>query len=606
MKIENQIASSVIASVKELYGQDVPMSMVQLQKTKSNFEGNLTLVVFPFLKISRQKPEDTAQAIGELLVRDCAAVAGFNVVKGFLNLNIAKEAWVGLLNDMHADEKFGEKPVTDQSPLVMIEYSSPNTNKPLHLGHVRNNLLGWSLAQIMEANGNKVVKTNIVNDRGIHICKSMLAWLKWGNGETPESSGKKGDHLIGDYYVAFDKHYRAEVAELKNKFMTDEGLDEEAAENKAKEEAPLMKEARQMLVKWEQGDKEVRALWQKMNNWVYAGFDETYKTLGVSFDKIYYESDTYLEGKAKVEEGLEKGLFFRKDDNSVWADLTQEGLDQKLLLRSDGTSVYMTQDIGTADMRFKDFPIDKMIYVVGNEQNYHFQVLSILLDRLGFKWGKELVHFSYGMVELPNGKMKSREGTVVDADELIATMIDDARKTSDELGKFKDMSEEEKREIARVVGLGALKYFILKVDARKNMLFNPEESIDFNGNTGPFIQYTYARIRSIMRKAAAEGMALPAQLPSDAPLNDKEIALIQKMNDFGAVIEQAATDYSPSGIANYCYELTKDFNQFYHDYSILNADTQEEKLTRLVLANNVAKIIKNGMLLLGIEVPERM
>ena len=606
MKIENQIASSVIASVKELYGQDVPMSMVQLQKTKSNFEGNLTLVVFPFLKISRQKPENTAQAIGELLVRDCSAVAGFNVVKGFLNLNIAKEAWVGLLNDMHADEKFGEKPVTDQSPLVMIEYSSPNTNKPLHLGHVRNNLLGWSLAQIMEANGNKVVKTNIVNDRGIHICKSMLAWLKWGNGETPESSGKKGDHLIGDYYVAFDKHYRAEVAELKNKFMTDEGLDEEAAENKAKEEAPLMKEARQMLVKWEQGDKEVRALWQKMNNWVYAGFDETYKTLGVSFDKIYYESDTYLEGKAKVEEGLEKGLFFRKDDNSVWADLTQEGLDQKLLLRSDGTSVYMTQDIGTADMRFKDFPIDKMIYVVGNEQNYHFQVLSILLDRLGFKWGKELVHFSYGMVELPNGKMKSREGTVVDADELIATMIDDARKTSDELGKFKDMSEEEKREIARVVGLGALKYFILKVDARKNMLFNPEESIDFNGNTGPFIQYTYARIRSIMRKAAAEGMAFPAQLPTDAPLNDKEIALIQKMNDFGAVIEQAATDYSPSGIANYCYELTKDFNQFYHDYSILNADTQEKKLTRLVLANNVAKIIKNGMQLLGIEVPERM
>lgn len=606
MKIENQIARSVIASVKELYGQDVPMSMVQLQKTKSNFEGNLTLVVFPFLKMSRQKPEDTARAIGELLVRDCAAVAGFNVVKGFLNLNVAKEAWVELLNDIHADEKFGEKPVTDQSPLVMIEYSSPNTNKPLHLGHVRNNLLGWSLAQIMEANGNKVVKTNIVNDRGIHICKSMLAWLKWGNGETPESSGKKGDHLIGDYYVAFDKHYRAEVAELKNKFMTDEGLDEEAAENKAKEEAPLMKEARQMLVKWEQGDEEVRALWKKMNNWVYAGFDETYKTLGVSFDKIYYESNTYLEGKTKVEEGLKKGLFFRKDDNSVWADLTKEGLDQKLLLRSDGTSVYMTQDIGTAEMRFKDFPIDKMIYVVGNEQNYHFQVLSILLDRLGFKWGKELVHFSYGMVELPNGKMKSREGTVVDADELIATMIEDARKTSDELGKFKDMSEEERREIARVVGLGALKYFILKVDARKNMLFNPEESIDFNGNTGPFIQYTYARIRSIMRKAAAEGMALPARLSADAPLNDKEIALIQKMNDFGAVIEQAATDYSPSGIANYCYELTKDFNQFYHDYSILNADTQEEKLTRLVLANNVAKIIKNGMLLLGIEVPERM
>lgn len=606
MKIESQITSSVIASVKELYGQDVPIKMVQLQKTKSNFEGNLTLVVFPFLKISKQKPEDTAQAIGELLVRDCSAVASFNVVKGFLNLNIAKEAWVGLLNEIHVNDKFGEKPVTNNSPLVMIEYSSPNTNKPLHLGHVRNNLLGWSLAQIMQANGNKVVKTNIVNDRGIHICKSMLAWLKWGNGETPETSGKKGDHLIGDYYVAFDKHYRAEVAALKSKYVTEEGLDEEVAENKAKEEAPLIKEAHAMLVKWEQGDKDVRALWQKMNNWVYAGFDETYKMLGVNFDKIYYESDTYLEGKAKVEEGLKKGLFFRKDDNSVWADLTQEGLDQKLLLRSDGTSVYMTQDIGTADMRFKDFPIDKMIYVVGNEQNYHFQVLSILLDRLGFKWGKELVHFSYGMVELPNGKMKSREGTVVDADDLVAEMITDARKTSDELGKFKDMSEEEKQEIARIVGLGALKYFILKVDARKNMLFNPEESIDFNGNTGPFIQYTYARIRSIMRKATADDISLPTQLASNAPLNEKEIALIQKMNDYAAVVEQAGTDYSPSGIANYCYELTKDFNQFYHDYSILNANTQEEKITRLVLAYNVAKVIKNGMLLLGIEVPERM
>ena len=535
MKIENQIASSVIASVKELYGQEVPMSMVQLQKTKSNFEGNLTLVVFPFLKISKQKPEDTAKAIGELLVRDCPAVASFNVVKGFLNLNIAKEAWVDLLNDIHADEKFGEKPVTEDSPLVMIEYSSPNTNKPLHLGHVRNNLLGWSLAQIMEANGNKVVKTNIVNDRGIHICKSMLAWQKWGNGETPESSGKKGDHLIGDYYVAFDKHYRAELAALKSKYMADEGLDEETAENKAKEESALMKEARAMLVKWEQGDKEVRTLWKKMNSWVYAGFDETYKALGVGFDKIYYESDTYLEGKAKVEDGLNRGLFFRKDDNSVWADLTKEGLDQKLLLRSDGTSVYMTQDIGTAEMRFKDFPIDKMIYVVGNEQNYHFQVLSILLDRLGFKWGKELVHFSYGMVELPNGKMKSREGTVVDADELIAEMIADARKTSDELGKFDDMSEQEKQDIARIVGLGALKYFILKVDARKNMLFNPEESIDFNGNTGPFIQYTYARIRSIMRKADAEGIKLPQQLSTNAPLNDKEIALIQKLNDYRAV-----------------------------------------------------------------------
>ena len=606
MKIENQIASSVIASVKELYGQEVPMSMVQLQKTKSNFEGNLTLVVFPFLKISKQKPEDTAKAIGELLVRDCPAVASFNVVKGFLNLNIAKEAWVDLLNDIHADEKFGKKPVTEDSPLVMIEYSSPNTNKPLHLGHVRNNLLGWSLAQIMEANGNKVVKTNIVNDRGIHICKSMLAWQKWGNGETPESSGKKGDHLIGNYYVAFDKHYRAELAALKSKYMADEGLDEETAENKAKEESALMKEARAMLVKWEQGDKEVRTLWKKMNSWVYAGFDETYKALGVGFDKIYYESDTYLEGKAKVEDGLNRGLFFRKDDNSVWADLTKEGLDQKLLLRSDGTSVYMTQDIGTAEMRFKDFPIDKMIYVVGNEQNYHFQVLSILLDRLGFKWGKELVHFSYGMVELPNGKMKSREGTVVDADELIAEMIADARKTSDELGKFDDMSEQEKQDIARIVGLGALKYFILKVDARKNMLFNPEESIDFNGNTGPFIQYTYARIRSIMRKADAEGIELPQQLSTNAPLNDKEIALIQKLNDYKTVVEQAGTDYSPSGIANYCYELTKDFNQFYHDYSILNANSEEEKTARLVLAANVAKTIKNAMQLLGIEVPERM
>lgn len=605
MKIEDQISSSVIASVKELYGQDVPTSMVQLQKTKSNFEGNLTLVVFPFLKISRKKPEVTAQEIGERLVKDCPAVASFNVVKGFLNLNVAIEAWVGLLNDIHADESFGEKPVTENSSLVMIEYSSPNTNKPLHLGHVRNNLLGWSLAQIMTANGNKVIKTNIVNDRGIHICKSMLAWQKWGNGETPESSGKKGDHLIGDYYVAFDKHFRAEVAELKPKYMAD-GLDEEAAENKAKEESPLMKEAHEMLVKWEQGDQEVRALWEKMNNWVYAGFDETYKALGVSFDKIYYESNTYLEGKAKVEEGLEKGLFFRKDDNSVWADLTDEGLDQKLLLRSDGTSVYMTQDIGTADMRFKDYPIDKMIYVVGNEQNYHFQVLSILLDRLGFKWGKELVHFSYGMVELPNGKMKSREGTVVDADELVAEMISDARKTSDELGKFDDMTEEEKQEIARIVGLGALKYFILKVDARKNMLFNPEESIDFNGNTGPFIQYTYARIRSIMRKAKAEGIELPVALPLTAQLNEKEIQLIQKMNDFGAAVAQAGTDYSPSGIANYCYELTKDFNQFYHDYSILNADTKDEKIVRLVIAGNVAKIIKNGMELLGIEVPERM
>ena len=605
MTIEQQISSTAKQAVKELYGQDVPESMVQLQKTKREFEGNLTLVVFPFLKMSHKKPEDTAQEIGAYVQEHCAAVATFNVVKGFLNLVIDSQAWIALLNDMNANPKFGEKPVTDNSPLVMIEYSSPNTNKPLHLGHVRNNLLGWSLAQIMEANGNRVVKTNIVNDRGIHICKSMLAWLKYGNGETPETSGKKGDHLIGDYYVAFDKHYREEVAQLKAQYAA-EGMDDEAAEKKAKEEAPLIKEAHDMLVKWEHNDPEVRALWKKMNDWVYAGFDETYKALGVGFDKIYYESNTYLVGKKKVEEGLAKGLFFRKDDNSVWADLTNEGLDQKLLLRSDGTSVYMTQDIGTAEMRFNDYPIDKMIYVVGNEQNYHFQVLSILLDRLGFKWGKELVHFSYGMVELPNGKMKSREGTVVDADDLIAAMIADAKQTSEELGKFKDMSEEERNEIARVVGLGALKYFILKVDARKNMLFNPEESIDFNGNTGPFIQYTYARIRSILRKAAAEGITVPATLSAEMPLNEKEIELIQKLNEFGAAVEQAGKDYSPSGIANYCYELTKAFNQFYHDYSILGADTEDEKVVRLVLAQNVGKTLKNGMALLGIEVPERM
>ena len=527
------------------------------------------------------------------------------MVKGFLNLVIAPAAWIGMLNDINKDEKYGETAATEDSPLVMIEYSSPNTNKPLHLGHVRNNLLGWSLAQIMAANGNKVVKTNIVNDRGIHICKSMLAWQKWGNGVTPETSGMKGDHLIGDFYVAFDKHYREEVKELKAKFVA-EGMDEEAAEKKAKDEAPLIKEAHEMLVKWEQGDKDVRALWEKMNSWVYAGFDETYKNLGVGFDKIYYESQTYLKGKAKVEEGLEKGLFERHEDNSVWADLTNEGLDQKLLLRSDGTSVYMTQDIGTAEMRFKDYPIDKMIYVVGNEQNYHFQVLSILLDRLGFKWGKELVHFSYGMVELPNGKMKSREGTVVDADDLIATMVADAKKTSEELGKFNDMTEEERNEIARIVGMGALKYFILKVDARKNMLFNPEESIDFNGNTGPFIQYTYARIRSILRKAAEQGLEVPEALADDMPLNQKEMELIQKMDEFGAAVRQAGKDYSPSGIANYCYELTKDFNQFYHDYSILNADGENEKIVRLMIAKNVAKTIKNGMALLGIEVPERM
>lgn len=605
MKIESRICLAVIAAVKELYGQDVTESMVQLQKTKTEFEGNLTLVVFPFLKVSKKKPEDTAQDIGEYIVQHCDVIAKFNVVKGFLNLVIAPAVWIALLNEMNGDATYGLKAVTDESPLVMIEYSSPNTNKPLHLGHVRNNLLGWSLAKIMEANGNKVVKTNIVNDRGIHICKSMLAWQKWGEGATPESTGKKGDHLIGDYYVAFDKHFREEYKPLMAQYVAD-GMSEEEAEKRAKDESPLMKEAREMLVKWEQNDPETRALWQKMNDWVYAGFDETYKMMGVGFDKIYYESDTYLEGRAKVEEGLEKGLFFRKDDNSVWADLSNEGLDQKLLLRSDGTSVYMTQDIGTADMRFKDFPIDKMIYVVGNEQNYHFQVLSILLDRLGFKWGKELVHFSYGMVELPNGKMKSREGTVVDADELMAEMIEGAKRTSEELGKFADMSEAERSEIARVVGLGALKYFILKVDARKNMLFNPEESIDFNGNTGPFIQYTYARIRSIMRKAAAENIVVPAALNDDMPLNEKEIQLIQKLNGFSVAVEQAGKDYSPSGIANYCYELTKDFNQFYHDYSILNAEGENEKIVRLVLAANVAKTIKNGMELLGIEVPERM
>ena len=594
MKIEQQIQSAAQAAVKALYDQDVPEKMVQLQKTRSEFEGSLTLVVFPFVKMARKSPEQTAQEIGQYLVDHCEAVSRFNVVKGFLNLSISDAAWLNLLADIDQDDHYGERPAGESSPLVMIEYSSPNTNKPLHLGHVRNNLLGWSLAQIMQANGNRVVKTNIVNDRGIHICKSMLAWLKWGNGETPESSGKKGDHLIGDYYVAFDKHYREEVKQL-----VAQGMDEE----QAKQEAPLIKEAHEMLVKWEQNDPEVRALWEKMNSWVYAGFDETYQKMGVSFDKIYYESQTYLKGKAKVEEGLAKGLFERHEDNSVWADLTNEGLDQKLLLRSDGTSVYMTQDIGTAEMRFQDYPIDKMIYVVGNEQNYHFQVLSILLDRLGFKWGKELVHFSYGMVELPNGKMKSREGTVVDADDLMELMVSDAYKTSMELGKFDDMTEDERREIARIVGMGALKYFILKVDARKNMLFNPEESIDFNGNTGPFIQYTYARIRSILRKAGNQNSQSSIL---NSQLSDKEVELIQKLSEYGAAVEQAGKDYSPSGIANYCYELTKVFNQFYHDYSILNEPDAEKKAVRLVLAKNVAKIIKNSMALLGIEVPERM
>ncbi|MGP1466789.1 MAG: arginine--tRNA ligase [Porphyromonadaceae bacterium] len=606
MNIENEIVKATLKVVKELYGQDVDRTAVQLQKTRADFEGNLTLVAFPFLKISKKKPEDTAQEIGERLIKETAVVASFNVVKGFLNLVVSQSAWISLLNDINKDADFGYKKAGEDSQLVMIEYSSPNTNKPLHLGHVRNNLLGWSLSRIMEANGYRVVKTNIVNDRGIHICKSMLAWQKWGNGETPETSGKKGDHLIGDYYVLFDKHYREEISLLKPKFI-EQGLPEKEAEEKAKQEAPLIKEAHDMLVKWEQNDPEVRALWEKMNSWVYAGFDETYKALGVGFDKIYYESQTYLRGKAKVEEGLEKGLFERHEDNSVWADLTDEGLDKKLLLRSDGTSVYMTQDIGTAEMRFNDYPIDKMIYVVGNEQNYHFQVLSILLDRLGYKWGKELVHFSYGMVELPNGKMKSREGTVVDADDLIDVMTDDARRTADEAGKNADLTEQEKQSIARIVGMGALKYFILKVDARKNMLFNPEESIDFNGNTGPFIQYTHARIKSIMRKAEAMGININGiATRNDAVLNEKEIELVQKMNSFATAVEQAGKDYSPSGIANYCYELTKEFNQWYHDFSVLNADNEQTRITRLVLAKNVAKIIKNGMALLGIEVPERM
>ena len=605
MNFEEQICRSIIEAVKHLYAHDVEPNTVQLQKTKSTFEGHLTLVVFPFLKVSKKKPEETAQEIGEYVAQHCDAVSAFNVVKGFLNLVIAPKAWISLLNSIAAHPHFGEKEVTNASPLVMIEYSSPNTNKPLHLGHVRNNLLGWSLSQIMKANGNRVIKTNIVNDRGIHICKSMLAWKRWGNGETPETSGKKGDHLIGDYYVAFDKHYREEVKALKTQYLA-EGKTEEEAEKDAKENAPLMQEAREMLRRWEQNDPEIRSLWQTMNTWVYAGFDETYKRLGVSFDKIYYESETYLEGKGKVEEGLSKGIFFRKEDNSVWADLTNEGLDHKLLLRSDGTSVYMTQDIGTADLRYKDYPIDNMIYVVGNEQNYHFQVLSILLDKLGFSWGKDLVHFSYGMVELPNGKMKSREGTVVDADELMQEMVNGAQKTSDEMGKLQDMSADERAKIAEMVGLGALKYFILKVDARKNMLFNPEESIDFNGNTGPFIQYTHARICSVLRKANEQGIAIPASLPNDAPLNEKETNLIQKLSDYASVVEQAGKDYSPSGIANYCYELTKEFNQFYHDYSILKEEDNNKKIVRLVLAQNVAKVIKNGMNLLGIDVPERM
>ena len=603
MQIEQQLTEAVIKAISELYGAEAQPAQVQISTTKKEFEGHLTLVVFPFLKMSKKKPEDTAAEIGDYLVEKLPeVVAKYNVIKGFLNMTIADQCWLQLLADINADENYGLKKATDESPLVMIEYSSPNTNKPLHLGHVRNNLLGWALSKVMEANGNRVVRTNIVNDRGIHICKSMLAWLRWGNGETPETSGKKGDHLIGDYYVAFDKHYREEVRELAARFVA-EGMDEEAATEKAKQEAPLIKEAHEMLVKWEQGDPEVRALWQKMNEWVYAGFDETYKMMGVGFDKIYYESQTYLEGKEKVMEGLEKGLFYRRDDGSVWADLTKEGLDEKLLLRSDGTSVYMTQDIGTAKLRYQDYPIDKMIYVVGNEQNYHFQVLSILLDKLGFSWGKDLVHFSYGMVELPNGKMKSREGTVVDADDLMAAMIADARETSkDKTAKLTDITDEEAAEIARIVGLGALKYFILKVDARKNMLFNPEESIDFNGNTGPFIQYTYARIRSILRK----------QTPSlqggigGGSLSPKEIALIQRLAAFGTAVRQAGTDYNVGVVANYCYDLAKEYNTFYHDFPILREENEALRNTRLMLSAAVAKVIRLGMGLLGIEVPERM
>lgn len=605
MNIEQKLVSSVIGGLKALYGQDVPAAQVQLQKTKKEFEGHLTLVVFPFLRMSKKGPEQTAQEIGEYLQANEPSVAAFNVIKGFLNLTIASSAWIELLNGIHADKQYGIVAATDNSPLVMIEYSSPNTNKPLHLGHVRNNLLGNALANIVAANGNKVVKTNIVNDRGIHICKSMLAWQKYGNGETPESSGKKGDHLIGDYYVSFDKHYKAEVKELMAKFQS-EGMNEEEAKAKAEAESPLMKEAREMLVKWEANDPEVRALWKKMNDWVYAGFDETYRMMGVTFDKIYYESNTYLEGKEKVMEGLEKGFFYRKEDGSVWADLTGEGLDHKLLLRADGTSVYMTQDIGTAKLRFADYPIDKMIYVVGNEQNYHFQVLSILLDKLGFEWGKGLVHFSYGMVELPEGKMKSREGTVVDADDLMAEMIDTAKETSNELGKLDGLTKEEADNIARIVGLGALKYFILKVDARKNMTFNPKESIDFNGNTGPFIQYTYARIQSVLRKAKEAGIEIPVQLPAGIELSEKEEGLIQMVADFAAIVKQAGEDYSPSIIANYTYDLVKEYNQFYHDFSILREENEAVKVFRLALSENVAKVVRLGMGLLGIEVPDRM
>lgn len=596
MSIDNIISAATAEALKSLYGLEVEASTIVPQTTKKEFEGNLTIVVFPFLKASHKAPDATAKEIGDYLVANCEAVKEYNVIKGFLNITVEPKFWLGVLDHIHATKDYGFKTADDNSELVMIEYSSPNTNKPLHLGHVRNNLLGYSLSRIMQANGYKVVKTNIVNDRGIHICKSMLAWQKWGNGATPESTGKKGDHLIGDFYVAFDKHYKAEVKALEEKGMTKE--EAEAA-------SPLMQEAREMLRRWEAGDEEVRSLWRTMNSWVYAGFDETYKRLGVDFDKIYYESQTYLEGKEKVLEGLEKGIMYRKEDNSVWADLTADGLDHKLLLRSDGTSVYMTQDIGTAKLRYQDYPIDKMIYVVGNEQNYHFQVLSLLLDKLGFKWGKDLVHFSYGMVELPEGKMKSREGTVVDADDLMDAMVQNAKEMSAEMGKLQDLPQEEADKISAIIGLGALKYFILKVDPRKNMTFNPKESIDFNGNTGPFVQYTYARIQSVLRKAADKQVSETFDASAVA-LNDKEISLIQRLADFPAIVAEAGRIYSPALVANYVYELVKEYNQFYHDYKILGEENADLRGFRLTLSRTVGDIIRQGFWMLGIEVPERM
>lgn len=599
MKVEQTVLTSIISAIKNLYNTEIESSLVQLQKTRKEFKGHLTLVAFPFLKISKKGPEQTAQEIGEWLKANCPEIADFNVVKGFLNLEINSSCWVDLLSDINSQENYGIVEPTDKSPLVMIEYSSPNTNKPLHLGHIRNNLLGFALAEVLKANGLNVKKTNIVNDRGIHICKSMLAWKKWGNGATPESTGKKGDHLVGEYYVLFDKQYKAELDQLQS-----EGLSKEEAENKSN----LMAEAREMLRMWEAEDAETVDLWKSMNSWVYAGFDETYKVLGVDFDKIYYESETYLDGKEKVLEGLEKNTFYKKEDGSVWVDLSAEGLDQKLLLRGDGTSVYMTQDIGTAKLRYDDYSIDKMVYVVGNEQNYHFQVLSIILDKLGFQFGKDLVHFSYGMVELPKGmgRMKSREGTVVDADDLVEEMIATARETSDELGKLDNCTEEEAANIARIVGLGALKYFILKVDPKKNMVFNPAESIDFNGNTGPFIQYTYARIQSVLRKAAEQGLNIPQSLAKETTLTEKETALIQLTAEFASTVKQAGDEYNPALIANYVYELVKEYNQFYHDHSILKEDDKNIKELRLTLSANVAKIVKTSMQLLGIEVPDRM